>query len=136
MNFSGTSGGSCWILAINILAFRCLQARFGHSVPGPATGGVPAAWLAALLIIPWQYPWALKPPAKKDSADTAATGTAHNIVIVQPNIDPWDEKFRRGQTGGPAAEAHPAQRIENRQRHRAGGLAGNGPFPSPSMRMR
>jgi len=94
--FSGTSGGSCWILAINILAFRCLQARFGHSVPGPRNWWVPAAWLAALLIIPLAISLALKPPAKKDSADTAATGTAHNIVIVQPNIDPWDEKFAAG----------------------------------------
>ncbi|HMH20437.1 MAG TPA: nitrilase-related carbon-nitrogen hydrolase, partial [Puia sp.] len=97
--FTGTSGGSLWILTINILAFRCLF---------PSTGNrrTPAVWLAALLIIPLAFSWSLKPSetgtlAPADSTtgaavNSAVAGRSYNVVIVQPNIDPWDEKFVAG----------------------------------------
>ncbi len=87
---TGTSGGSLWVLAINLLVFFTLR--------GPRRGAAPrldAGYrysrpiTVALLIIPLLISFAIAPrPAATDP-------TASNIVVVQPNIDPY-EKFAPG----------------------------------------
>lgn len=77
--YTGTQGGTLWIIVANILFFRAwasgaeLRKRWLQRA---------AAWILV--------PLALSPLIKfqvKDSAKTA------EIVVVQPNIDPYNEKF-------------------------------------------
>ncbi|KYP13149.1 MAG: hypothetical protein A1D16_17550 [Flavihumibacter sp. CACIAM 22H1] len=87
---TGTSGGSLWILALNILLFRWLKAR-AHST---ADKREKAFWpFAALLIIPLLLSFALKPSGEADQR--SAGSSPKKIVVVQPNIDPY-AKFSPG----------------------------------------
>jgi apolipoprotein N-acyltransferase len=98
--FTGTSGGSLWILLTNILVFRCLTISLSiplttpHST-SPRKWKGPAAWLGAVLILPLALSLVLK-PSVIDSTDTTGRQNAYHVVIVQPNIDPYDEKFVAG----------------------------------------
>ncbi len=89
--YTGASGGSGWVLLSNILAY---QAFIIYRHEGRTrkyfllTGG----WITVLLL-PVLISSLLHAPA-------AAAGSGANVVIVQPNIDPWDEKFEAGKQEG------------------------------------
>ncbi|MDQ3048280.1 MAG: apolipoprotein N-acyltransferase [Bacteroidota bacterium] len=83
--FTGVFGGSLWILTVNLLLFSCISynGKFSFRVKGKKSAG-----LLALLILPILISFALKP--------TVPAGDME-VVIIQPNIDPYNEKF----TGSP-----------------------------------
>jgi len=96
--YTGASGGSTWVLAINILLFLGLRHWVAHrSLHRRYTSAI-----AGLLIIPFLLSWWLTPPSSQAGEPDTPEETAQfksrnpNIVIVQPNVDPWDEKFLAG----------------------------------------
>jgi apolipoprotein N-acyltransferase len=132
--FTGTSGGSLWVLLVNLLVFLLLRARFPphrHDDAPAHTSTIPVGQAAPnssfklllligiLLIVPLIVSRLLTPASSGQAAQTfssgqtsagqtapsaqasvlpaAQTAPAHNIILVQPNVDPWDEKFVAGQ---------------------------------------
>lgn len=78
----GTEGGSWWVLIVNILLYRALlQVRTAKKY-----GAFAAPALA--IVLPIVVSWA-------GFVEKVMPATTHT-VIVQPNIDPYDEKFARG----------------------------------------
>jgi len=93
--FTGTSGGTLWVLVINVLLF----AAFTAAKKGPArTARLLWISFAATLLIPFLLSWLLAGNIKEEAASIGPT--TPNVVIVQPNIDPWDEKFAAGKQEG------------------------------------
>lgn len=80
--FTGTCGGSLWVLLANVIIFLSLKTR--KVLAGAAA--------AAILLLPFLISYLLYPK----SAQTAAA----NVIIVQPNIDPYSEKFDVASTAG------------------------------------
>ncbi len=81
--FTGTSGGSLWILLVNVFLFLHLKNNFnrteGKSYRNLITG-------IAILFIPFGISWI------NNSLQLQKKGSnASNIVVVQPNIDPYEK---------------------------------------------
>lgn len=76
--YTGTQGGTLWIWAVNLLLLRALQQP--HRRPLLLTAG------AALVGLPLLGSWLLLHHYRE------ATHPAE-VVVVQPNIDPYNEKF-------------------------------------------
>ena len=79
--YTGVSGGSLWILLVNILLFELTQKAEGKS---QKLKGIIAGFV---LITPMIISFFIYPPIL-----TLTKKTNNNIVIVQPNIDPY-QKF-------------------------------------------
>jgi apolipoprotein N-acyltransferase len=101
--YTGTSGGSLWIMTVNMLFFFLLRQKIVHSKFDIRY----SIALAILLIVPLIVSRMLisSVPGSPDTSlrtghsvfNTPGAGSGiKNIVIVQPNIDPWDEKFVAG----------------------------------------
>ncbi|WP_207496233.1 apolipoprotein N-acyltransferase [Aridibaculum aurantiacum] len=82
---TGVSGGSLWVLLVNILLFSCYK-KINRKKLIAAVG---------VLVLPFVASFALTPNAAELEA---AANT--NVVIVQPNIDPYSEKFDMASTEG------------------------------------
>lgn len=104
--YTGTSGGSLWVLLVNVCIFKLVQARIEYAasnnelthasnVKKKANRQVIA--LALLLIIPLSLSYLIlsKLPS---TADLSKNSNATNVVILQPNVDPYNEKFIAGNT--------------------------------------
>jgi apolipoprotein N-acyltransferase len=91
--YTGTSGGSFWILLSNVILYAAfLEYRsYGRSVKYFA---IAAGWLL-LMIFPNIISHSILNNSKKE-VDVSERSASKNIVIVQPDIDPWDEKFEAG----------------------------------------
>jgi apolipoprotein N-acyltransferase len=80
--YTGTSGGGLWILIINILLFRLF--------PDPANKSPfavrRALWVLPALVVPLLLSLMLKSPLPGKEPTT-------NVVIVQPNIDPYEKLY-------------------------------------------
>lgn len=88
--YTGASGGTLWLLLSNLFAFFLLQAYRGGS-RGPAY----RRWLISfvlVLILPILLSKLLI-PHEKTIASQALAAADRNVVVVQPNIDPYTEKF-------------------------------------------
>lgn len=89
---TGTTGGSLWVLATNILAYSIITE---YKVNGRTKiYFISIASLLILLIAPILF-------SKNIQNNYVANnpfdkGATKNVVIVQPNIDPYDEKFING----------------------------------------
>ncbi len=77
--YTGVFGGSLWVLAINCLFFSCL---INEVTKKKVTA------LLALVGIPVLFSILLEHNSKN-----AASKEGYKVVIVQPNIDPYNEKF-------------------------------------------
>jgi len=84
--YSGTSGGTCWILCTNLLIFLSMRKGQGVWVKNKYAMGI-----LLIIIIPFSISYAI---SKKTIPVEA--GSIRNIVIIQPNVDPWNEKFVAG----------------------------------------
>lgn len=80
--FTGTTGGTIWVLLINLLCFQLL-----NSATAPIKQ---KKWkyflIAGLLFIPVWLSLAIK-------SSTPTVKSPYNIVVVQPNVDAYKEKF-------------------------------------------
>lgn len=81
-SITGVSGGSAWILAVNTFAFTLIKENKIRSLFSKQVGMLFAAVLLPILI---SYAMLLsKPSAKNEGVE---------VLVVQPNIDPYNEKF-------------------------------------------
>lgn len=78
--YTGVLGGTFWIMAVNVLVFITLRVPSRHAKC--ALGALGSLSLSIPLAVSWALAQQLLP----------ATGTV-NTVVVQPNIDPHEEKF-------------------------------------------
>jgi apolipoprotein N-acyltransferase len=88
--YTGASGGTLWLLLSNLFAFFLLQA-YRDGSRGPAY----RRWLISfvlVLILPILLSKLLI-PHEKTIASQALAAADRNVVVVQPNIDPYTEKF-------------------------------------------
>ncbi|HZG24886.1 MAG TPA: apolipoprotein N-acyltransferase, partial [Chitinophagaceae bacterium] len=88
--YTGTSGGSLWILLTNILVFRLINKT---TVNTGARRRQRLISLALCLVLPFFISVLVSPADAK-----IGTGTK-NVVVVQPNIDPY-EKFEAASQQG------------------------------------
>lgn len=92
--YTGTSGGTLWVLLVNILVYRLLVKYVGTQHQKIAIVKlVPAA---VTLIVPFVISIIVKPG--DIPATQAVNGPVPNVVIVQPNIDPYG-KIDQGTVG-------------------------------------
>ena len=79
--YTGTSGGTFWILLVNIFLFAQIKNRFKpkeEKTPRPILLG------SIILIVPFLL-------SLLDGLHKWVPGTQSNVVIVQPNIDPYEK---------------------------------------------
>ncbi|MCS6991074.1 MAG: apolipoprotein N-acyltransferase, partial [Chitinophagales bacterium] len=82
--YTGPLGGSLWILTVNVLVFR-LQQQW-PTAQRPMVLALPAM---AVLLLPALASWWCY-------GRYQARGSIKNVVVVQPNVDPYSEKFDPG----------------------------------------
>jgi apolipoprotein N-acyltransferase len=78
--FTGVSGGAAWILAANILIYNCITFKNENLK-------LIILKVVVVITLPLIFSAMVRPAEKKVEAG------GQNIVIVQPNIDPYEEKF-------------------------------------------
>lgn len=88
--YSGSSGGSLWVLLTNIIAYAIFS-EYRNNGKTRAYYITLATWIA-FLAIPILFSRIMISSEKKNVAAALSTATK-NVVIVQPNIDPYTEKF-------------------------------------------
>lgn len=96
--YTGTSGGSLWVLLVNIFIFRWLTRILEKS---PAYNPTPRALRYLLrsvycLLIPFFISFLIIRFQNNGAQSDRVNSRIPNVVLVQPNIDPWDEKFVAG----------------------------------------
>ena len=79
--FTGTSGGSLWVLVVNVLVFNVIK-KPNYSIKELAKP-------ATIIIIPIALSYTI---LSITTAHTNSVGT-YKTVIVQPNVDPYNDKF-------------------------------------------
>lgn len=81
--FTGTSGGTLWILAVNILLANLLIQKNNLKTIFKK--------ISTLIFIPFLLSMSLYNFRSKQISNTSTNSL--NVMIVQPNIDPYNEKF-------------------------------------------
>lgn len=89
--YTGTSGGTLWVWIANLLLFKALQKYLNHNAQNSSYKNILYTLLASLAIIllPIAASWQMY-------NHYAPKGTPIEAVAIQPNIDPWNEKFDEG----------------------------------------
>jgi apolipoprotein N-acyltransferase len=82
--FTGTSGGTCWALFANILIFKTIKNNSTLKLIS-----IPVIKIAATIIVPIFISYLIF-VLRKNSFDTR---NGVKTVVVQPNIDPYNDKF-------------------------------------------
>lgn len=82
--YTGVSGGSLWVLLVNVLLFAAIKFQNKKNIIA-AVATLVLPFFLSLLVTPGD--------------EEIKTGAA-NVVIVQPNIDPYSEKFDVATTEG------------------------------------
>ncbi len=86
--YTGVSGGSAWILLTNVGLFLTIKGIVDGKKAKPVVAGT-----IGVLVLPLVLSWIVQPGSQKATLTKAA-----NVVIVQPNIDPYSEKFDASST--------------------------------------
>jgi apolipoprotein N-acyltransferase len=84
--YTGTSGGTFWVVCTNLLIFFSMRKGQGIKVKNKYGLGI-----LLIFIIPFGISYMISKEAFMPDGDKF-----RNIVIVQPNVDPWNEKFVAG----------------------------------------
>ncbi|MFN3940829.1 MAG: apolipoprotein N-acyltransferase, partial [Chitinophagales bacterium] len=88
--YTGTFGGTLWVLAVNILVFAMLRlvvfTNEIHFLSGKKQKVAFIAFLLCLVIVPIGI-------SKAMYARTKDVGTPVNVTVLQPNFNPYTEKF-------------------------------------------
>ncbi len=89
--YTGTSGGTLWILSINILLWQVWKTRkkYKHLLCNKYV-----YWTIGSIFIPFGMSMFILIQRQKLVTDNYSN--KKNVVIVQPNIDPYTEKFADG----------------------------------------
>jgi apolipoprotein N-acyltransferase len=82
---TGTSGGGLWVLAVNILLFQVIKA--GASKPAQFLKPV------FFILIPIICSYAILFIRSSSFEDAANTTESYKTLVVQPNVDPYNDKF-------------------------------------------
>jgi apolipoprotein N-acyltransferase len=82
-SFTGTSGGGLWILALNISIFRLIYNNSFRTLPT-----VPLSRTLGILTAPLLLSSVVSPDISK-SVITTTGSPEPNVVLIQPNIDPY-----------------------------------------------
>ncbi|MFT3702930.1 MAG: apolipoprotein N-acyltransferase [Agriterribacter sp.] len=88
--YTGTSGGSLWVLSANIIAHQIFTAFRAGGRSKQYYINL-ATWIA-LIVMPVALSYIIAGREKNIAVAAFKTATK-NIVVVQPNIDPYEEKF-------------------------------------------
>jgi apolipoprotein N-acyltransferase len=88
--YSGSSGGSLWVLLSNVLAYTVFK-EYRSNGRTKAYYITIASWIL-LLILPILISRVLLNSEKKFH-NSIASPASKNVVIIQPNVDPYEEKF-------------------------------------------
>ncbi|MDI1356358.1 MAG: apolipoprotein N-acyltransferase [bacterium] len=83
--FTGTSGGTLWVLATNILVYNTLKNKSASKI-----NSKPVYRIAAIFILPILLSYSIYFIRK---AGEEITKRSIPVVVVQPNMDPYNEKF-------------------------------------------
>lgn len=86
--YTGTTGGTLWVLVANLIMFNAFRL---YRIEGRSTHYFKNI-LAFILVL--CFPIFLSWLVSKKSLTVAHN--KYNVVVVQPNIDPWDVKFEAG----------------------------------------
>lgn len=89
--FTGTTGGSLWVLLVNVLVFRALQKTPHTAGPFPVVPAIIKKWLPALSML--LIPVIISLTLFGKSSHPLKDGELPNVVVVQPNVEPYTEKF-------------------------------------------
>ena len=89
---TGTTGGSLWILINNILVYGLLKNFRQHGVLKKLVPGV------SVLVLLWIIPLFISNRVGnyRQQALVENAGAVRSVIVVQPNIDPYNEKFTAG----------------------------------------
>jgi len=89
--YTGTGGGSLWVMLLNVLIFQLVREPWEKRWTKELRNKILSIIL--FLLVPFFLSFLLKEqPDKKPDRQAQIK----NIVIVQPDIDPWDEKHVAG----------------------------------------
>jgi len=90
--WTGSTGGSLWVLGSNVLVYSGIQAYRKHGILKKLRS------LVGVLLLVWFVPLLLSYLIFSNRQETLVTnGSAtRNVVVVQPNVDPYNEKFTAG----------------------------------------
>lgn len=82
--YTGTYGGSLWVLIVNILAFKALKITYTQGKFSPAL----REWVVTglLIIIPMGVSYTIYYNYEENQKPV-------NVVVVQPNLDPYVEQY-------------------------------------------
>lgn len=86
--YTGTSGGSLWIILVNVLLFRFL---FDERSAMEKVRWRNSAIISALLILPIFFSLLIKSFDSDSLLTLQPKNTSSNIVVIQPNIDPYEK---------------------------------------------
>lgn len=108
---TGTTGGSLWVLISNVLMFSLIKNYRQHEVLKPPSlkeafrysyykhGVLKKLYvnIAALLAL-WIVPFLISKSIFSNRQETLvdAASAVRSVVVVQPNVDPYNEKFTAG----------------------------------------
>ena len=90
--YTGVSGGTLWVIAVNLLLFLLLK-RWMAKEETKKVMILSGLALALPILVSILVNWSFKTKIDKRKRN-------YEVVVVQPNIDPYNEKF----TGGPHAQ--------------------------------
>ena len=86
--YTGVFGGSAWVLTVNILLFHWLRSVWIHK------NKKWNKWLIGsvlIILLPIVYSW-----TKLPILNFYKGGSFYHVAVVQPNVDPYNEKFALG----------------------------------------
>ncbi len=85
--YTGVLGGTLWVFLINIILFWALQKKyFTWEYRYPAYWLLTLFFVLSPILISWQI----------EKRVVVKTGNPTEVVVLQPNIDPYGEKFKGG----------------------------------------
>ncbi len=101
--YTGTSGGSLWVLLVNVFIYLALiqsqsilQQQPNRPPKAKLFSEKSVIYSAVFLLIPAAVSYIML--STLPSSENTIEKSAYNVVIVQPNIDPYNEKFNTGST--------------------------------------
>lgn len=84
--YTGVSGGSLWVLSANLAIFLLIRS-------GKKGAKITAVAAACTLFVPLIISLLVHPATRNSTITNMGPATGTNVIIVQPNIDPYSEKF-------------------------------------------